>query len=143
MDVDHFKRFNDSFGHEAGDEVLKSFGHLLQRLTRGSDIACRFGGEEFTVILPEASREAAVDKANAIRDGVKALELVLGKQALGMVTISAGVALFPEDGDTVQQLLAVADAALYRAKEKGRDRVEYSLPRAGAEVISSVSSGPV
>jgi len=124
LDVDHFKRFNDTFGHEAGDHVLKEFGHLLQKVIRGSDIACRFGGEEFTLILPEASRTAALDKGNALREAVKGLQLMSGKQALGKITISAGVAVFPDNGDTPEHLLASSDAALYRAKEMGRDRVE-------------------
>lgn len=124
LDVDHFKQFNDTFGHEAGDHVLQEVGQLLHKQVRGSDIACRFGGEEFTLILPEADRAAARDKAEAIRIAVKGLQLISGKQSLGKVTISLGVASFPEDGETFQQLMARADAALYRAKASGRDRVE-------------------
>ncbi|UFS70586.1 diguanylate cyclase [Geomonas sp. RF6] len=124
MDVDHFKNFNDTFGHEAGDYVLKEFGHILNTLTRESDIACRFGGEEFILIMPETSRSLALEKANTIREGIKGLQLAFGKQQLGKVTISAGVASFPENGDAFEHLLGAADTALYRAKSLGRDRVE-------------------
>ncbi|HJV66979.1 MAG TPA: GGDEF domain-containing protein [Geomonas sp.] len=124
IDVDHFKLFNDSFGHEAGDMVLREFANLLERQLRGSDLACRYGGEEFILILPEASRESAREKAEMIRESVKQLKLFSGSRPLGKITISAGIALFPADGENSHQLLTAADAALYRAKEAGRDRVE-------------------
>ncbi|MBJ6799142.1 diguanylate cyclase [Geomonas propionica] len=123
LDVDHFKNFNDAFGHEAGDHVLKEVGQLLQKNVRDSDIACRFGGEEFTLILPEADCDIALEICNRIRNSVKELQVVVGRQHVGHVTISAGISVFPSDGDTIQQLLAIADEALYEAKEKGRDRV--------------------
>lgn len=124
MDVDHFKNFNDTFGHEAGDHVLKEVGQLLQKSVRDSDIACRFGGEEFTLILPDADCETALEIGQRIRKAVKGLQLSLGRQPLGHITISAGISVFPTDGDTLQQLLSTADQALYEAKEKGRDRIE-------------------
>ncbi|TSK08096.1 MAG: diguanylate cyclase [Geobacter sp.] len=130
MDVDLFKHFNDTYGHEAGDHVLKEFGHLLQKQVRESDIACRFGGEEFTLILPEADCETASDIGNRIRSAVMDLQLVVGRQPLGRVTISGGIAVFPEDGDTIQQLLARADEALYDAKKNGRNRIEGSCAAA-------------
>ncbi|WP_136513459.1 sensor domain-containing diguanylate cyclase [Geomonas edaphica] len=130
MDVDHFKHFNDTYGHEAGDHVLKEFGHLLQKQVRESDIACRFGGEEFTLILPEADCDTASDIGNRIRSAVMDLQLVVGRQPLGRVTISGGIAVFPEDGDTIQQLLARADEALYDAKKNGRNRIEGSCAAA-------------
>lgn len=132
IDVDHFKHFNDTFGHEAGDQVLKEFANLLERQLRGSDLACRYGGEEFILILPEASKDAALEKAEAIREAVKQLKIFSGSQPVGTVTISGGTAVFPEDGENSQQLLAAADAALYRAKEAGRDRVE-STPASGEQ----------
>lgn len=129
IDLDHFKTFNDTFGHKAGDTVLKEFGHLLQKHVRGSDIACRFGGEEFTLILPESTKEGALVMCNEIREDIKKLQITSGAESLGTVTISAGIAMFPEDGETSERLLAAADSALYRAKEMGRDRVEiYSAP---------------
>ena len=130
MDIDHFKNFNDTYGHEAGDHVLKEFGHLLQKQVRESDIACRYGGEEFTVILPEADCDMACEIGNRIRNAVQDLQLVVGRQFLGRVTISGGIAVFPQDGDTIQQLLARADEALYDAKKNGRNRIEGSCAAA-------------
>ncbi|TGU72643.1 GGDEF domain-containing protein [Geomonas terrae] len=130
MDVDLFKHFNDTYGHEAGDHVLKEFGHLLQNQVRESDIACRFGGEEFTLILPEADCDTASEIGNRIRSAVMDLQLVVGRQPLGRVTISGGIAVFPEDGDTIQQLLARSDEALYVAKKNGRNRIEGSCAAA-------------
>ncbi len=126
MDVDHFKHFNDTYGHEAGDHVLKEFGHLLQNQVRESDIACRYGGEEFTLILPEADCGTACEIGNRIRNAVMDLQLVVGRKSLGRVTVSGGIAVFPADGDTIQQLLARADEALYDAKKNGRNRIEGS-----------------
>jgi diguanylate cyclase (GGDEF)-like protein len=126
IDVDHFKSYNDTFGHEGGDFVLKEFGQLLRQVIRDSDVACRFGGEEFVLILPEASREVAGRRANEIREKVKQLQLLIGARSLGRITISAGVAALPENGDTGAALLSAADAALYRAKLGGRDRVELA-----------------
>ena len=123
LDVDHFKKFNDTFGHEAGDHVLKEVGQVLQRSVRDSDIACRFGGEEFTLILPEAGCDIALEICSRVMSSVRSLQLIMGRQHLGRITISAGISVFPSDGDTIQQLLATADEALYEAKEKGRDRV--------------------
>lgn len=139
MDVDHFKHFNDTYGHEAGDHVLKEFGHLLQKQVRESDIACRYGGEEFTLILPEADCDTASDIGNRIRSAVMDLQLVVGRQSLGRVTISGGIAVFPEDGDTIQQLLARADEALYDAKKNGRNRIEGSC--AAAAVAAKEKAG--
>ena len=131
IDIDLFKTFNDTFGHEAGDTVLKELGRLFQKHVREGDFACRLGGEEFTLIMPEVTRHAAFRRADEIREEIRKLQLVSGAQSLGTVTISAGVAAFPEDGDTGEMLLAAADAALYEAKNKGRDRVEiYYLPDA-------------
>ncbi|MBD1836351.1 diguanylate cyclase [Cyanobacteria bacterium FACHB-472] len=123
IDVDHFKRFNDTFGHEAGDTVLRELGVFLKSHTRGSDIACRYGGEELTLILPEASLEATRERAEAIREGVKHLNLQNRRQSLGSITLSIGVAIFPTHGLTGSAVIRAADAALYRAKHQGRDRV--------------------
>jgi diguanylate cyclase (GGDEF)-like protein len=133
IDIDFFKVFNDNFGHEAGDTVLKELAHLFQKHVRDGDFACRMGGEEFILILPEATRELAFRRAEAIRGEIKLLQLASGAKALGVVTISAGIAAFPEDGDTCELLLAAADSALYLAKENGRDRVELYSPGAGLE----------
>ncbi|MFN8535759.1 MAG: diguanylate cyclase [Dehalococcoidia bacterium] len=123
IDIDHFKQFNDQFGHDAGDLVLREFGRLLRSHIRGSDIACRFGGEEFTLILPEIGVEDATARAGQIRAAVAAMRLSLRGQPLGALTCSIGVAVFPEHAATVEECLTAADQALYRAKAAGRDCV--------------------
>lgn len=126
IDVDHFKNFNDTFGHEAGDAVLRDLGGILQRHVRGGDIACRYGGEEFTVILPEANIEIGRLRAEMLREAARELRLVHAGKSLGAVTLSLGVACFPEHGRRRDHLLQVADAALYEAKNGGRNRVVVS-----------------
>ncbi|BAY47944.1 diguanylate cyclase with PAS/PAC and GAF sensors [Scytonema sp. HK-05] len=123
LDIDHFKSFNDTFGHSAGDAVLRELGEFLQSHIRRSDIACRYGGEELTLILPEASVKVVLERAQAICDGVKHLQVEYRRQLLGTISLSLGVAMFPEHGVTGEAVLRAADAALYRAKREGRDRV--------------------
>jgi diguanylate cyclase (GGDEF)-like protein len=126
LDVDHFKQFNDHFGHDAGDTVLKEFGKFLQQHTRKSDTACRYGGEEFMLILPDACIEVLKARAEQIRLGIKELNIYHCQQLLGKVTISIGIACFPEQGLTSEALIKAADTALYRAKAEGRDRVAWA-----------------
>jgi diguanylate cyclase (GGDEF)-like protein len=123
IDVDHFKRFNDAFGHEAGDTVLRSLGHLLQTQLRSEDIVCRYGGEEFVVILPDAPLDGARLRSEELRGKAKELVAELRGQMLGRITLSIGVATFPANGGTGAALVEAADAALYRAKKEGRDCV--------------------
>ncbi|MEB3282515.1 MAG: PAS domain S-box protein [Lyngbya sp.] len=123
IDIDHFKRFNDTFGHDAGDAVLKEVGKLLKSSLRGSDIACRYGGEEMTLILPEASLENTYKRAEEVRKLIKQINLEYKRQSLGQITASLGVACFPEHGTTGFSVIHVADSALYQAKKQGRDRV--------------------
>ncbi len=127
LDVDHFKRFNDEHGHGAGDTALKDMGGLLARQVREGDVVCRYGGEEFALILPEAALPDAQRRAEAIREAAAALCLVLPSGLTVSVTISQGVAAFPEHGRTADALLEAADRALYRAKGNGRNRVEAAL----------------
>jgi len=122
MDLDHFKRFNDMHGHEGGDVLLSSFGQLLARFVRGEDAACRYGGEEFALILPGTTAEAALARAEELRKAVAALRMTLHGAPLSPVTLSLGVASYPEQGETGAAVLAAADAALYQAKAAGRDR---------------------
>lgn len=123
MDVDHFKRFNDTFGHQAGDHVLQELGKLLVAHTRGSDVVSRMGGEELLAILPSASHQDSLDKAEQLRGAIGRLRLAQGGHDLGPLTISIGVAVYPDHGVNGDLLLRAADAALYRAKGAGRDRV--------------------
>lgn len=122
LDIDHFKRLNDDFGHAVGDEALKALAGLLQGLFRGSDLACRYGGEEFVVLLPGASLEIAAQRAEQLRAQCAGLQLVAAGQMLGF-TLSVGVAACTDDSTTLDALLLQADQALYRAKEQGRNRV--------------------
>ena len=126
LDVDHFKKLNDSYSHEAGDVVLKELGLLLQRHIRGEDIACRYGGEEFLLILPEASLEDTRQRAEELRKMVKKLRVHYHEHVL-TVTISSGVAALPKHGLSPKDVVSVADAALYQAKAEGRDRVVVAL----------------
>jgi diguanylate cyclase (GGDEF)-like protein len=128
LDIDHFKAFNDVHGHAGGDALLAAFGKLLAEHSRGEDIACRYGGEEFTLIQPEAPLEAALQRAEAIRTGVEAMRVNHMGRDLPQVTVSIGVATFPADGDSPEALLRVADEALYRAKHNGRNRIEQAPP---------------
>ncbi|MBO9998874.1 MAG: PAS domain S-box protein [Cyanobacteria bacterium SID2] len=123
LDVDRFKQFNDTYGHEAGDYVLQSIGKLLRESVRGSDIACRYGGEEMTLVLPECSLVDARARAEAIREGISQLRIHYQGKMLDVLTASLGVACFPQHGVTGQVLLQAADTALYRAKAEGRNRV--------------------
>lgn len=125
LDVDFFKRFNDNYGHEAGDVVLAAIGRLLGKNIRASDVACRYGGEEFTILLPDTDAAQAAERAELIRRAAHEMVLEYDKK-LPAVTLSLGVAEFPLHGETGATLLAAADAALYRAKENGRDRVEVA-----------------
>jgi diguanylate cyclase (GGDEF)-like protein/PAS domain S-box-containing protein len=123
LDIDHFKLFNDTFGHEAGDFVLQSVAELLTRFFRGDDVACRWGGEEFAVILPESLSCDALERADALRAEVKKLILKHRGKVLNSVTLSIGVATFPEHGSNSEQLLRIADQCLYQSKASGRDCV--------------------
>lgn len=120
LDLDNFKQVNDTYGHEAGDEVIRRLALTLQAGTRGIDLAARIGGEEFAVILPETDFEGGLDVAERLRLAVREMNLPL----VGQVTASFGVAEFPICAAVGRELVSVADAALYQAKRGGRDRVE-------------------
>lgn len=123
FDIDHFKKFNDTYGHEAGDLVLRRIAGYLQEQTRPQEIFCRWGGEEFVHLQLGASLEDGRDRAEDIRCGVRALEMEYEGLALGPVTLSLGVAAFPSHGEREEDVLRAADEALYRAKARGRDQV--------------------
>jgi diguanylate cyclase (GGDEF)-like protein len=123
VDLDHFKLVNDRYGHEAGDKVLREMGKVFGRHTRAGDIVCRFGGEEFTILLPDASSEIATKRAEQIREAARNTQVQVGLSVLEPVTLSIGIAVLPGHGTSSEELLQAADAALYRAKKEGRDRV--------------------
>lgn len=123
IDLDHFKRINDRFGHDGGDAALKAIAALLTQNVRGGDIACRLGGEEFAVILPGATAETTERRAEELRAAVQELRIPHANHELPQISISCGVALFPEHATTADALLKAGDLALYRAKEHGRNRV--------------------
>jgi diguanylate cyclase (GGDEF)-like protein/PAS domain S-box-containing protein len=129
LDLDHFKRFNDTFGHDAGDMVLRSLADLFRNFFRATDICCRYGGEEFAIILPESTSQDAAIRADALRSEVKSLQLQYKQQLLGPLTVSVGVAAFPEHGSTSEELLKLADKCLYESKNRGRDVVTVALPQ--------------
>jgi diguanylate cyclase (GGDEF)-like protein len=123
LDIDHFKRINDNFGHSAGDMVLRQIGHILQAHVRESDIACRLGGEEFSLLLSELSLPIAIQRAEDVRKALREMSLTYEEKDLGPITASFGAAAYPEHGRTVEALFRAADEALYDAKRAGRDRV--------------------
>jgi len=123
IDIDHFKRFNDKFGHAAGDFVLNAVARTIMGTIRASDIACRYGGEELAVVLSDADIKHACERAEHMRRAIRDIDLNRLGQTLPPPTASFGVAAFPRDGATPAELLKAADRALYRAKQEGRDRV--------------------
>ncbi len=127
-DIDHFKDFNDKYGHDCGDLVLREIARLLAGHSRKGDVACRYGGEEFTLVMPGAVAAVARERSDALRRAIGALRLECAGKPLEPVTMSFGVACFPEYGETPETFLKAADEALFRAKAAGRDRVMLAGP---------------
>ncbi len=123
LDVDDFKQFNDTHGHATGDAILRELGKMLIRYVRKEDIPARYGGDEFIIILPDASSEVIIERAEFINDYAKQFHLYFEGQSLESITLSLGVAVFPADGSTSVGILKAADDALYQAKHAGRGRV--------------------
>jgi len=123
VDVDDFKQFNDTHGHAAGDAVLRKMGNLLRRHVRGEDIACRYGGDEFIIVLPDSIREVTIARAELLCESTKKFHLKYEGHILKAITLSQGVAVFPENGATSKAVLKAVDTALYRAKRAGYGRV--------------------
>jgi len=141
LDLDHFKKFNDTYGHDAGDTVLRETAAFLTKSVRAEDFVCRYGGEEFVVVLPMADLKASRARAEHIRAKVRELTILHQGRAVGILTVSVGVAELPVHGTSPKDLLEAADAALYRAKKEGRDRVvvaEIPLPAEAAAIAANV-----
>ncbi len=127
-DIDHFKLFNDNFGHEAGDVVLRAIGKVFMSLSGAEDVICRIGGEEFALILPNCDYEDAILKATELAGKVSQTTLTHQQVTMPPVTISCGVATIPDHSDNVADWVELADSALYRAKDAGRNRVVGQIP---------------
>ena len=124
MDIDHFKRVNDTFGHAAGDETLRAIAQLMQQNSRSNDLPCRVGGEEFVLLLPNSSLQAAIDVAERLRASIDAAAI----ETVGHLTVSLGVALWHPGTDSIAVVLERADQLLYQAKQNGRNCVVAEQP---------------
>lgn len=122
IDIDHFKQINDTYGHEAGDIMLKALGGMLMTHSRRGDFACRYGGEEFLIVMPNMARSIVQERAAALRQSLKALMVRYGNHTL-TATYSMGIASYPANGDTRESFLRAADMAMYAAKNAGRDDI--------------------
>jgi diguanylate cyclase (GGDEF)-like protein len=122
MDIDHFKDVNDAYGHEAGDTVLKKLSELVTTQSRQGDFVCRYGGEEFVLVMPNISIDVAKERANSLLRSISTLFVPFGRINLN-ITVSMGISWFPAHGETKKDLLRAADKALYDAKHAGRNRV--------------------
>ena len=138
LDIDHFKHVNDNYGHVTGDRILERLGRLLTDSVRGENIVCRYGGEEFTIIVPELGAEAASEMAERLREIVEQTNFDSAEDRKFKITISIGVAAFPDSGYTVEQLTRAADIALYAAKESGRNRVTQYKKRHTRSIAQQV-----
>jgi diguanylate cyclase (GGDEF)-like protein/PAS domain S-box-containing protein len=127
VDLDHFKTVNDTYGHQAGDEVLRVLGDLIRQSYRASDIPCRYGGDEFLILVPDMALELACERTEHLRKALEETSIVHGT-SLTHITASFGVATFPQHGDTRDALIAAADRALYTAKNCGRNQVKCYSP---------------
>jgi len=127
LDIDHFKKFNDTFGHEAGDVILREIGHLFRENLRSSDIACRYGGEEFVLVLLDSTQEESYSRFEKIREQVKDLQIRYQEKLLGKMSVSIGIVEANGNLLSAEELVAAADKALYAAKHAGRDcMINYS-----------------
>ncbi|MEW6054612.1 MAG: sensor domain-containing diguanylate cyclase [Nitrospirota bacterium] len=145
FDIDNFKHYNDTNGHGAGDQLLRELSQLIRDATRRQSIIARYGGEEFIVMLPEISREDALQYAERLRETIAHHDFAYrAKQPLGFVSISGGVACFPQDGDTIHKVIEHADIALYRAKSMGRNRILLYEPASPEEkaIGTFMKAGP-
>ncbi|MEZ0224976.1 MAG: diguanylate cyclase [Alphaproteobacteria bacterium] len=139
LDIDHFKKFNDTMGHDAGDAVLVQFGQVLAKAARKEDVAARYGGEEFVLLLPNASAEMAEKRGNEICAATRAMKVTLGKGQVGAVTVSIGVATYPHSGASPEDIITKADEALYEAKHNGRNQTRVAADAGAPPKVVSVT----
>lgn len=139
LDMDHFKRFNDTHGHAAGDVVLQTLARYLQSNLRSEDVASRYGGEEFTLVMMDTDRNSILRRVDELRQGVHKLQVEAHDQLLEGFTVSMGLAIYPDHGEAAQELLEAADRALYRAKQQGRDQVCLADTDAGSSLAASAA----
>jgi diguanylate cyclase (GGDEF)-like protein len=128
MDIDHFKHINVTFGHSVGDAVLVGVSRCMQSMARVEDILCRYGGEEFVLVMTTASLDTVHERAERVREGVRRMNIAHHGRQLGPVTISIGIAIHPDHSETASDAMQAADAALYRAKQSGRNRTILAGP---------------
>ncbi len=121
LDIDHFKLFNDTFGHHVGDRVLQEIGSTLCKCVRAEDIVCRYGGEEFIVLLPGADTAIALERAKVVAEKIRTIRFTTTGSGLQSITVSMGISMFPKHGCEIDELLRAADTSLYQAKHSGRD----------------------
>ena len=129
IDLDHFKLVNDTYGHDAGDAMLKAIAGTLEHSLRPQDLPCRYGGEEFLVLMADVDVSIVQDRAEALRQRVEVLSVEFRKETLPPVTMSAGIAVYPEHGKTAAEIVGAADGALYAAKRAGRNRTSVAVLR--------------
>lgn len=122
LDLDYFKKFNDTHGHDAGDALLVHFARMLTNHVRREDIVCRYGGEEFVLVMPTTDRTNAMARAELLCEATRKLVVKMEHKSIGQVTVSIGVATYPDHGELPEEVISAADAALYEAKQGGRDR---------------------
>jgi len=130
MDIDHFKSFNDKYGHEAGDRILRQFAQTVTRVVRDANLATRLGGEEFLVLLPETDANGCMAAAERIRRAVTRMTVSAGDKTISQITVSLGIAVFPDHGSSVEEVLQASDKALYESKRNGRNRATLFVEQA-------------
>jgi diguanylate cyclase (GGDEF)-like protein len=135
LDLDHFKHFNDTFGHQVGDILLKEVAGVIKGRVRAGDLACRYGGEEFSLIVAEVDTEGTLKCVESIRETIKHLSLHHRGQTLGTITVSAGIATYPAHADNPEDLIRAADEALYQSKKAGRDCISVYEPLESSSTI--------
>jgi diguanylate cyclase (GGDEF)-like protein len=140
IDIDHFKQINDLHGHVAGDLILEAAGQIFKQSMRSGDMPCRYGGEEFLILLPEIEANTLYERAEALRGAISDLRVQHGNSTLPSITLSAGIALYPEHGATATEVIQAADTALYAAKHAGRNRTNvatYPIPKPTVRSLSA------